>query len=113
MLDALYGGENAICEKFHYAFNQMQLASALFACGEKEEGYAALDRAVQDFEEYFAIPEGEELHFVGLFDTLIAKRSRASKDILPFLEGNRQFKGFQTVAEEERFKMLADRIRNA
>lgn len=111
--DALFGGENAICEKFSYAFNQMQLASALFESGEKEEGYVALEGAAQNFAEYFAIPEGEALQFVGLFDTLTIQRRQNPEAILPFLVGSRQLKGFQTIAGEERFKMLAEKICNA
>ena len=111
--EALFGGENAICEKFRYAFNQMQLASALFECEKNEEGYAALENSVQSFMECFSSPVGEELHFAGLFDTLTVSRRQGPKAILPFLEGSRQLKGFKTCAGEERFKALAEKIRNA
>lgn len=111
--EALFSGENAICEKFRYAFNQMQLASVLFECEKNEEGYAALENSVQSFVEYFLRPVGEELHFVGLFDTLTVLRTQNPEVILPFLEGGKQLKGFRTCACEARFKALVEKIRNA
>ena len=110
--EALFGGENAICEKFRYAFNQMQLASALFECGQMEEGYSALERSIQCFAEWFFVPEKEELQYAGLFDTLSVRRTRDPEGMIPFLTGNRQLPGFKVVADEERFKTLLEQMRS-
>lgn len=44
-----------------YAMNHIRLASALFGGGEKEEGYRALERGLDLFEKWTAIPDGTAL----------------------------------------------------
>lgn len=108
--EALFDKENAIYEDFHYAFNQMHLAAALFECEEKEDGYATLEKAVDCFLKHFAIPLGEELYCGGLFDALSTTRTRKAEEILPFLNGDKQLKGFQKVAKEKRFNALLKKM---
>ena len=110
--EALFGGENAICEKYMYAFYLLRLSAAYFDCGQNEEGYSTLERSMQCFSEWFSVPKNEELHFVGQFDTLTIKRTKSPEDVIPFLTGNSQLKGFKAVADEERFKTLLQKMSN-
>ena len=44
-----------------YAMNHLRLAEALFGCGEKDEGYRALETGLALFEEWTTIPDGTAL----------------------------------------------------
>lgn len=109
--DALFGGENAICEKYRYAFNQLLLSAAFFECGQKQEGYSALEKSIKGFVEWFLLPQNEELHFSGLFDTLEpVKRTKGVDSVVPFLVGDRQLKGFKNVSYEDKFISLTQEL---
>jgi hypothetical protein len=109
--DALFGGENAICEKYRYAFNQLLLSAAFFECGQKQEGYSALEKSIKGFVEWFLLPQNEELHFSGLFDTLEpVKRTKGVDSVVPFLVGDRQLKGFENVSHEDKFVSLTQEL---
>lgn len=112
LIEALFGGENIICQSFNYSFILLSLSSALFECGRKEDGYKALENAVNCCVEWFSIPEGTELHYVGLFDTLSVKRGNTLDKVSDFLNGIKQKSGFKLVDKEERFIKLTDKIRN-
>ena len=113
LLNAFFGGENAICVKYRYAWNQLDLASAFFECGRKDEGYATLEEAIQSFAEWFSIPENTELQFVGLFDTLTVKRVGNKESVLRFLIGENQSHGLQCIACEEKFLALSEKLMKA
>ena len=113
LLNALFGGENAICVKYRYAWNQLELASAFFECGRKDEGYATLEESVQSFSEWFSISENTELQFVGIFDTLTVKRVGNNESVLRFLIGENQSHGLQCIACEEKFLALSEKLMKA
>lgn len=112
LLCALFRGENEICLKYRYAFNQLELASAFFECGCKNDGYATLEKSIQSFVQWFSIPKNEELHFVELFDTLTVKRHGGKENVLSFLTGNKQLSGFKSVCDEKKFITLSEELKN-
>lgn len=107
MIQTLFVGDNFICFKFRYAFNLLKLSSLYFEYGDKENAYTTLEESVSAFIEWFSIPENTDLHYVGLFDTLTAKRTQTPNTVLRFLTGNRQLSGFKDVVKEERFIKLS------
>ena len=112
LIDALFTDENALYIRNLYAYDHLNLAGALFALGKKEEGYAALSKAVACFEEWFAV-SGNERHYVGIFDTIVHPAAKWSTpaDILKQFEGDRRHPRFASVEGENRYKALVDRIK--
>lgn len=112
LIDALFTEENALCIRHLYAYDHLNLAGALFELDSKEEGYVALTKAIDCFEEWFAASQKEQ-RFVGIFDTLVQPASQRTTPatVLKNFEGGQRLPRFAAVAEEERYKALADRIR--
>lgn len=113
LLDALFVGENAVYRRSSYAFFHMMLAEALFRCGTMEEGDEMLEKAVDYYEEWFAIPAETEFVYTGIFDKITGRKHgyTTPEKVLRFLDGDRRPTGFAAVAEDERYLALVGRIR--
>ena len=112
LIDSLFTGNNALCMRHLYASDHMNLAGALFALGNKEDGYTALSKAIDCFEEWFTASQKEQ-QYIGIFDTLVqpAARRTTPATVLKNFEGERRLPRFDAVAEEERYKILIERIK--
>lgn len=112
ILDVIFG-ENALCQKHYYGMNYLQLASALFEVGQNDEAYEALEKSVICFEEWYAIPDGIELPYTGIFNVLTLPSLRKSdpQKIISFFTGDRHPEWFESVRSEERFVSLTERVK--
>ena len=111
LLDALFIGENALLIRHLYAFDHLYLAASLFAVGRKDEGYAALSKAVDSLEEWMTVV-GQKQHYSGIFDTMVppAGRNSSLSAFIRLLDGEHRHPGFSSVIEEKQYKTLVERI---
>lgn len=112
LLDALFIGENALLIRHLYAFDHLHLAASLFVLGRKDEGYAALSKAVDSLEEWIPIV-GQKQYYSGIFDTMVppARWNTSLSAFIRLLDGEHRHPGFSSVIEEEKYKTLVERIR--
>ena len=112
LLDALFIGENALQIQHYYAFNYMHLSGSLFVLGRKDEGYAALSKAVDSLGKWMTVV-GQTQNYSGIFDTMVrsARKNYNMQAYIRLLDGEHRHPGFSSVCEEERYKALVDRIR--
>lgn len=109
LIDALFTEENALYMRHLYAWDHMNLSIALFKLGNKEEGYTVLSKAIDYFEEWFAVSQNEQ-KYVGIFDTIVHPAARYTPTVvLKYFEGEHLL--FASISKEERYKTLVDRIR--
>ena len=118
-----------------------RLAAALAACGKKEEAYEALEAAVEIVENVSALPEGTILGYHSpTLDRITGRLSTGYTNIgeiykhfslydgeekldrgftafiendLNFLEVRKGWEWFDSIREEERYKLLTERFRKA
>lgn len=112
--NALFG-ENATYARDSYAFDCMQLAAALFRCSRVDEGFKELEKSVDCWEKWFAIPENTVLKYEGcLFDTKsrIKKNTwNAEKVLEKFIELSKH-EWLADVRDDEKYKNIINRIKS-
>ena len=113
LFEALFDGENVRNRSWAYAYFHHYLAEALFRCGETEEGFEMLEKAVAYYEEWFSIPVGTELADTGIFDrhTQVKRGYITPETVLRSFENDRRPEGFVLASEDERYRILTARIR--
>lgn len=92
----------------------LSLSAGCFGCGEKEDGYQALERCVELCELYAKVPDGTVLYFNSPILDIISETSVATEVLSGTYERLTEPEGwewFNCVRGEERFRALAARVK--
>ncbi len=95
-------------------FAYMRLAAGQFGVGNIEEGYIALEKAVDLYISYDELPNDTELRYnCPLLDMLVVTKSNGGKcaDALRLLENSTGWAWFNGVRSEERFQKQVERLK--
>ena len=129
-LKVIGGGEVSDGWLGNYGITLVRLSAALFASGEKNKGYAALEQALHVYEKWYSLGKDKLLSAgrISLFGNVSFKRADGKTsiyigneeysncgiwetDMCEALDADSGWKWFDSVRDEEDFKRIAERSR--
>lgn len=108
LLDLVSEGGNKDAFLYDYAFYYTRYAAGLFSSGSVEEGYTAMEKAVDMILRWFDIPDGTEIPYdCYCFRDLKYVKTSAT---FGFFSQTHGWEWFDCVRDEERYKELAAKV---